>query len=283
MNIKKIISLMLCAGICFALISCANEEVPAEEIQPPEEETGPAYWFETTETSDKYSDDEGHLLASYDYQIIVMKTAEQADEAVLAMAEHFNAGMLEVLNSQLETGEELGQWASFDERLSSSLGEGDYYYTDELTAEGTQAGDIYSVCFNNYSYMGGAHPGQTYFSRTFDLSRGEYIDPLEVADDPELFRATVTDLLLDQIQHLDPEILSGYSDGYESTVAQWNSRSVCFGEDRMTVIFSEYELGPYALGTQIFEIQYDELTEALGQGGQVKLGLAQPDGTADNQ
>ena len=122
-----------------------------------------------------------------------MKTAEQADEAVLAMAEHFNAGMLEVLNSQLETGEELGQWASFDERLSSSLGEGDYYYTDELTAEGTQAGDIYSVCFNNYSYMGGAHPGQTYFSRTFDLSRGEYIDPLEVADDPELFRAKALD------------------------------------------------------------------------------------------
>ena len=74
-----------------------------------------------------------------------------------------------------------------------------------------------------------------------------------------------------------------YSDGYESTVAQWNSRSVCFGEDRMTVIFSEYELGPYALGTQIFEIQYDELTEALGQGGQVKLGLVQPDSTADNQ
>ena len=51
----------------------------------------------------------------------------------------------------------------------------------------------------------------------------------------------------------------------------------------MTVIFSEYELGPYALGTQIFEIQYDELTEALGQGGQVKLGLVQPDSTADNQ
>ena len=42
MNIKKIISLMLCAGICFALISCANEELPAEEIQPPEEETSGA-------------------------------------------------------------------------------------------------------------------------------------------------------------------------------------------------------------------------------------------------
>ena len=84
---------------------------------------------------------------------------------------------------------------------------------DELTAEGLQTGDIYSVSLYNYSYMGGVHPNETYFSRTFDLSRGAYIDPLEVADDPELFRATVTDLLLDHIQHLDPEILTGVLQG----------------------------------------------------------------------
>ena len=77
-------------------------------------------------------------------------------------------------------------------------------------------------------------------------------------------------------KNMDPEILAGYSEGYESTVAQWNTRSVCFGEDGMTVTFSEYELGPYALGTQTFTIQYGECMDALGQGGQVKLGLAEP-------
>ena len=284
MEWKKILCLLLSAGMCLALVACTGGEVPAEEIQPPEEEeTGPAYWFETSDTADKYSDDEGRLLASYDYQIVVMKTSEQADAAVLEMAENFNAGMQEVLDNQLEMGDELGQWASYDDNLSPSLGTGDSYYTDELTVEGTQTGEIYSACFSNYNYMGGAHPSQTYFSRTFDLNRGEYIDPLEVADDPELLRATVTDLLLDQIQHLDPEILAGYYEGYESTVSQWNSRSVCFGAEGMTVVFSEYELGPYVLGTQTFTIHYEELAEALGQGGQVKLGLAEPESTAAGQ
>ena len=278
MNWKPYAGVLLGAAMCLALAACAAVNVPQEDIQPPEdgEETGPAYWFETAETSDKYSDDEGNLLAAYDYQIIVMKTAEQANEAVLEAAESFNAGMQEVLDSQLETGEELGQWASFDERLSESLGDGGSYYTDELTAQGVQTGDIYTVSFYNYNYMGGVHPNESYFSRTFDLRRGAYIDPLEVADDPELFRATVTDLLLDHIQHLDPEVLSGYFEGYESTVAQWNTRSVCFGAEGLVVTFSEYDLGPYAMGTQTFSIDYGEFADALGQGGQVKLGLAEP-------
>ena len=276
---KKYMGALLSAAMCLALAACAVVNAPQEDIQPPkdEEESGPSFWFETVETSDKYSDDEGNLLASYRYQILEIKTAEDADEALVQAAENFNAGMREVLDNQLETGEELGQWASFDERLSESLGEGGSYYMDELAVEGTQTGGIYSVCFYNYNYMGGVHPNQTYFSRTFDLERGEYIDPLEVADDPELFRATVTDLLLDHIQHLDPEVLSGYFKGYEETVAQWNTRSVCFGAEEMSVTFSQYELGPYALGTQVFDIRYEEFTDALGQGGQIKLGLAQPE------
>ena len=283
MKQRKIICTLLGVALCLGLAACGQQTAPIENVQQPVEEEGPAWWFETAETSDKYSDEEGNLLASYDYQTIVMKTSEQADEEQKKTAENFNAGMQEILDNQLQMGEELGQWASFDDRLAESLGDGGYYYIDELTAEGTQTGDIYSVCFYNYNFMGGAHPSQTYFSRTFDLTRGEYIDPLEVADDPELFRATVTDLLLDHIQHLEPEILAGYSEGYESTVAQWNIRSVCFGEDGMTVTFSEYELGSYALGTQVFTLEYEEFTDALGQGGQVKLGLVQPDSTADNQ
>ena len=282
---KKMLCLILSAGLCLALAACAVVNAPQEDVQPPEDEepAGPAYWFETAETSDKYSDDEGNLLASYDYQILVMETREDADEALRQAAEAFNAGMQEILDNQLETGEELGQWASFDERLSESLGDGGYYYTDELTCQGVQTGEIYTVSFYNYNYMGGVHPNETYFSRTFDLSRGAYIDPLEVADDPELFRATVTDLLLDHIQHLGAEVLAGYFKGYEETVAQWNTRSVRFGQEGMTVTFSRYELGPYAMGTQTFEIQYEEFAEALGQGGQVKLGLIAPEAAESSQ
>ena len=54
-------------------------------------------------------------------------------------------------------------------------------------------------------------------------------------------------------------------------------------QEGLTVTFSEYELGPYTMGTQTFEIQYEEFAEALGQGGQVKLGLAEPEAADSGQ
>ena len=276
---KRWLSILLALAMVLALAACAQNQPPAEEDpQPPEEPEQPAYWFEKESTADKFSNDEGKLLASYSYEVMVMKVSDTADEATVKMAEAFNQGMQEVLNSHLETGNELGQWASYDDTL---LQEG-FYYTDELKAEGIQQGNIYTVSFDYYYYTGGAHSSQAYVTKTFDLERGAYIDPLEIADDPELFRATVTDLILDQIQHLDEEITSGYFSDYESAVAQWNTRYTAFGSDGMTVIFSAYDLGPYVIGEQRFVVDYSDLADAIGEGGQAKLGLLDTSESADN-
>ena len=104
MNWKKYVGALLGAAMCLALAACAAVNVPQEDLQPPEdgEEAGPAYWFEQVETSDKYSDDQGNLLASYQYQVLEMKTAADADETLVQAAANFNAGMREVLDNQLE-------------------------------------------------------------------------------------------------------------------------------------------------------------------------------------
>lgn len=41
----------------------------------------------------------------------------------------------------------------------------------------------------------------------------------------------------------------------------------------MTVVYSPYELGPYALGTVELRADYRELAELLGPGGLERLGL----------
>ena len=271
---KKWLSILLALAMVLALAACTQGQPPAEEEpEQPEEPAGPAYWFEKETTADKFSDDEGNLLASYSYEIMVMRVSDTADEATTKMAEAFNRGMQEVLDRHLETGSELGQWAAYDEAMRQRGG----YYTDELEAEGCQMGNIYTVRFSYYSDTGGAHPNQSYVTNIFDLERGEYIDPLEIADDPELFRATVTDLILDQIQHLDEETIANYFSDYESAVAQWNTRYTSFGEDGITVIFSTYDLGPFAMGAQEFNIDYSDVSSALGEGGQAKLGLVTPE------
>lgn len=48
-----------------------------------------------------------------------------------------------------------------------------------------------------------------------------------------------------------------------------------FDSEGMTVVYSPYELGPYALGTVELKVGYDELTELLGPGGLERLGLAE--------
>ena len=110
-------------------------------------------------------------------------------------------------------------------------------------------------------------------SSVFDCVSGAYIDPTEIADDPELFRATVTDQLLDQISGLDQELREGYFTGYEDVVARWNEYCVVFLEDSLEITFSTYELGPYAMGPQVFNLSYENLSSALGEIGPVRLGL----------
>ena len=41
----------------------------------------------------------------------------------------------------------------------------------------------------------------------------------------------------------------------------------------MTVVYSPYVLGPYALGTVELKVSYQEIEDLLGPGGQERLGI----------
>ena len=214
------LAIILAMSLCLPMAACAVNQ-PVEEEPPVEENTDtPAYSFVTETTSDKYSDEEGNLMASYSYQVIRMKTAENAPEEVVKMAEVLNEGMDALLEECLAMGNELGDWAAYDENIRESGA----YYTDELTVSWEIVGSILSISYDRYSFTGGSHSNVDYSSYLFDLERGNFLDPTELADDPELLRATVTDLLLDQIAGEGLEEM--YFEGYVSTVSQWNSYCV---------------------------------------------------------
>jgi len=279
---KRLLSFMLTLALCLPMIACAAGNAPAgnqtgndantgsnADVQTPEppEVPDPPYSFVTETTADKYSDDEGNLIASYSYSIIRMKLAEGADEEAQAMAKTFNEEMDALLSRCLESGEELGDWAIYD----PNVGEGNYY-TDEVEVGWEQVGDYLSIGYNGYYWSGGAHPFGNCYSYLFDLERGVYIDPVEVADDPELFRSTVTDLLLDEMDS-NPDYAGGFFEDYAATTAQWNQYCVLLGEAEMTVIFAPYVLGPYAMGEVEISIPYDEIRDVLGEGGVERLGI----------
>ena len=266
---KRLLTVMLTLALCLPMIACGAENQGDNE--EPEEDAPQVpqipYTFSVETTSDKVSDDEGRLLASCSYEILHMVPAEGAQEQVTAMAEAFNSEQDELLETVVENGSDLDEWAAFDERVLA----GETYYTDELTVRYEEKGGIISVCYDQYTYSGSAYPTTTCFSYTFDLERGGYVNPIEIADDPDAFRATVTDLILDQILGMGQEIHDTLFEGYEATVGSWNDYYVSFGED-ICVIFPACALGPHALGPLEFHIDYDEVH--LGEGGEAKLALS---------
>lgn len=263
---KRTLSIMLSMALCLPMVACEPapggpaEEPPVQQDPPP-----PPYTFVVENTADKYSDTDGTMLAAYDYDILRMQTSEIAGEDVLAKAAVFNETMDGVLESQL--GGELREWAVYDERIKESK----INYTDELTVSYTEAGSYVSVVYDSYSFTGGAHPNERFFSYLFDMEKGTFIDPSEIADDPELLRATVTDLILDQINGMDQEERDALFEDYPTTVSQWNNHCVELREEGLLVTFSAYDIGPYAMGALGFDVPYTSLSGVLGEGGRAKL------------
>ena len=273
MMMKRLLCVMLTMCLFLPMVACEEKKNNnQQEDPPPQVETPdvPDYSFSVETTENKYSDDEGSLIASYSYQILRMTASDAAPEQVKKMAGVFNDKMDELLESCLEGGKELGEWASYDDRIKED-GE---YYTDELTVVWKEVGCLVSVGYDSYSYTGGTHPNIYYSSYIFDLERGTFIDPTEIADDPELLRGTVIDLIVDEIDGMDEDIQTGLFEDYINTVSLWNTYSVRLEESAMTVTFSTYALGPYALGSLSFTLPYEELHTALGSGGMEKLGLS---------
>lgn len=277
---KRLLSFMLTLALCLPMVACGLGNTPSGDTNTPNDNTAtdsnvsetpdvsePPYSFVTETTADKYSDDEGKLIASYSYSIVRMKTAEGADERVQTMADTFNAEMDALLSRCLESGEELGDWAIYDPIVAEGA-----TYTDEVNVSWEQVGDFLSIGYSGYYWAGGAHGISNCYSYLFDLERGLYIDPVEIADDPELFRSTVTDLILDELDS-NPDYVGGFFEDYAATTAKWNEFCVLLGAEEMTVVFAPYVLGPYAMGEVEVSIGYDEIRSILGEGGIERLGI----------
>ena len=85
----------------------------------------------------------------------------------------------------------------------------------------------------------------------------------------------IRDRLLEKAQEQDEDVRAGFYPEYADVISRWYEGTVLFDSEGMTVVYSPYELGPYALGTVELKVGYDELTELLGPGGLERLGLAE--------
>ena len=129
-----------------------------------------------------------------------------------------------------------------------------------------------------YSYTGGAHPNTWQLGWNFDLQTGEFFDPELLAEGTELQEA-VTAELIRQAQTPDEDgyvPVEMYWEDYEAIMANWACYAVTFDEAGMNVVFSAYELAPYAAGPQEFHVPYELLEPYLNDTGRLLLSLSDP-------
>ena len=277
---KKTLAILLAVYLVIA-VGCGgnviadnvvNEQIEVRSVIYEE----PEYQIETTIDQEQFTSEEGEPLLSFSYQLLSLAVSNlegvspEDKAAAERNIENFNAQM----SQRMAAAEELNQETVADAQLAYEEGYLGGEYTDETTAAATVKGTIISVCIENYNYFGGAHPNRYTLGFTFDLSAGRFIDPAQLADDPETFRTGVAELLVEKADSMGEEYTSGYWADYRDIIAHWNEGTVIFGDGGMTVHYSPYEIGPYAMGDLDLTVSYQELEPLIGPGGMEKLGLS---------
>lgn len=289
---KKYCSLILMLCLAAALAGCGITTLPTPEdpespaAADPEEIT---YEVTTDPHEETVHAEDGTLLMTVSFQLphlqayadgtLIETPATPAQEEAMARVNTFN----ENFNQWRESGDTAQSmedakslYQSFPDAFSSTS------YCEEFTYTAYRTGSLISIAADYYSYLGGAHPNDVYFSWNFDLDSSTFLTIPELATDPQAFTLAVADMIEVQAGERfasEPEyeglsISDVYWDNYRETIEKWGSDyAASFDADGLTVIFSAYELASYANGPQEFHIPYAALDSYWSDSGRTVLGL----------
>lgn len=288
---RKLLSLIwifvLCGCAATAVVNAPNLPVP--EAESPVEllilDEQVSYQVETAVWTDEALAGDGTRLAAYRFNLPELKAVRE-DGTVIA--EPLNETEERALSVIAAFNEKFGKWAAAEEfheivawaeeQYASMTAEGIEWfapYTLELDCTVYQTEHIISVSGTYYSYTGGAHPNTWQLGWNYDLETGAFFSPEVLGEGTELQDAVTAEIIRQaQLPMEDGYVpVEMYWEDYEAIIANWPSYAVTFREDGMDVVFSAYELAPYAAGPQIFHLPYALLQPHLSQQGAVLLEL----------
>ena len=289
---KKYCSLILTLCLAAALAGCGITTLPTPEDPEPPAAADPEeiiYEVTTDPHEETVHAEDGTLLMTVSFQLphlqayadgtLIETPATPAQEEAMARVNTFN----ENFNQWRESGDTAQSmedakslYQSFPDAFSNTS------YCEEFTYTAYRTGSLISIAADYYSYLGGAHPNDVYFSWNFDLDSSTFLTIPELATDPQAFTLAVADMIEVQAGERfasEPEyeglsISDIYWDNYRETIEKWGSDyAASFDADGLTVIFSAYELASYANGPQEFHIPYAALDSYWSDSGRAVLGL----------
>ena len=287
---KKYRSLILTLCLAAALAGCGITTLPTPEDPEPPAAADPeeiTYEVTTDPHEETVHAEDGTLLMTVSFQLphlqayadgtLIETPATPAQEEAMARVNTFN----ENFNQWRESGDTAQSmedakslYQSFPDAFSNTS------YCEEFTYTAYRTGSLISIAADYYSFLGGAHPNDVYFSWNFDLDSSTFLTIPELATDPQAFTLAVADMIEVQAGERfasEPEyeglsISDIYWNNYRETIEKWGSDyAASFDADGLTVIFSAYELASYANGPQEFHIPYAALDSYWSDSGRTVL------------
>ncbi len=261
-----ILLLAACAGLA------ASDPLPAPD-QPAaqaEEYEEPVYQFEETVAEEEYPASGGSVSARYSCRLLMLSVSNldaldsEDAEAARQNVENFNSKMHSLMIDAVDAGQTMEELADGVESAAET-------YYDETEAHYFLTGQIVNIRLDNASYTGGAHPNRYAVSYLFDLEAGQFIDPLQVADNPESFHTSAVALLLEKaVAH---PVFDSFWQDYPELIARWNEGTVLFDSEGMRAVYSPYVIAPYGMGDVELLLTWEELAPLIGEGGMERLGM----------
>lgn len=294
---KKLMAILL---VLLLLTGCgaapgADDAAPPDKKPVEEPVTSPPavlpeqtlrFAMDTTLHGDTVYAETGEALLTYTFHVPVLTVQREdgstvaeaqtpAEERALTVAKTFNDRFAEWATAV--DIQEVTAMAAEHLKMVKEV-EGEWYsgYQLELSCSVHQIGSIISVSGLYYSYTGGAHPNTSYLSWNYDTEAAAFLDAKMLGSGTELQDAVAAEIERQAAERVEEgigSIMDTYWEDYKTIMADWSSCAVSFGPDGMTVIFSPYELAPYAAGPQEFSVSYEWLTQHLSDQGAALLGL----------
>lgn len=289
---KKYCPLILTLCLAAALAGCGAATLPTPETPEPPAVTDPeeiTYEVTTDPYEEAVHAEDDTLLMTVSFQLphlqasadgtLIETPATPAQEEAMARVNAFNENFNQWRESEdtaqsMEDAKSLYQ--SFPDAFSNTS------YSEEFTYTTYRIGSLISIAADYYSFLGGAHSNDVYFSWNFDLDSGAFLTIPELAADPQAFTLAVADMIEAQAveqfaavpEYEGLSISDVYWDNYREIMEKWGSDyAASFDSDGLNVVFSAYELAPYAAGPQEFHIPYAALDSYWSDSGRAVLGL----------
>lgn len=191
----------------------------------------------------------------YDYLL-----ESEIDTVLLSESDSLKYPELNKALGALKTDFETTRDDFYDRNLAEALEFGDakYSYTDNVSISRND-GKSLALMYSGYEYLGGAHGYYWSYGYNFDVKSGKRLEITDVVKDIKGFYDAVEGILdSEYADDLYDNYKEMYKENYEQDPTRYNWIMTHSGVD---VIFTPYELAPYASGQQVVNVSFSKYPE----------------------